>query len=596
MTPQVDGGRFPVKRIVGETVTVEAALFADGHDPVRGVLRVRHGSDRDWTEIPLRPLENDRWTGSFTVSKVGYYAYQILGWVGEERSFRGRRPRNPTRSVVSNEVRDLALFKNEISRHVVARDDGFETYPKEFRLRVDREKARFSAWYELFPRSCSPHPGKHGTFKDLEGWLPTIAGMGFDVLYLPPIHPIARAKRKGKNNALEAGPQDPGSPWAIGSPEGGHKHIHPELGTPADFRRLVAAAREAGLEVALDIALQCSPDHPYVKRHPQWFRRRPDGSIQHAENPPKKYEDILPFDFETRQWKALWEEMKSIFLFWADQGVRLFRVDNPHTKPFDFWEWLIAEVQKKHPDALFLSEAFTRPKVMLLLAKLGFSQSYTYFCWKNTRWELTDYFTELTRPPMSEFFRPSLWPNTPDILTAYLQEGGPGAFRARLILAATLGASYGIYGPAFELCENAPREPGSEEYLNSEKYELKAWETGRPDGLKELITRINRIRRENPALQWNGGLEFHPVDNDRLLCYSKSSPDGANRLLVVVNLDPKHAQAGTVDLPPERLGFTSPSFAVEDLLSGSSYSWHGSRHYVELNPAQAPAHLFRVRA
>ena len=552
VTPEVEGGRFPAKRIIGDAVTVEADLFADGHDPVRALLLYRHESQPRWTEAPMEPLANDRFKASFPAERLGAYLYTLEGWVGEKRA--------------------------EVTH-----------YGKELRVLVDREKARFSAWYEIFPRSC-------GTFKDLEGWLPYIASMGFDVLYLPPIHPIARTKRKGKNNALTAGPADPGSPWAIGSEEGGHTAVHPELGTLADFRRLVASAKEAGLEMALDMALQCSPDHPTVKEHPEWFRWKPDGTIQFAENPPKKYEDIVPFDFESPERESLWAEMESLFEFWIQQGVRIFRVDNPHTKPFPFWEWLLAQIRAKHPDVLFLSEAFTRPKIMMRLAKLGFSQSYTYFAWRDKKWELADYFTELTKGPAREFFRPSLWPNTPDILTATLQEGGAPAFRLRLVLAATLGASYGIYGPAFELCENKPAEPGSEEYLNSEKYELKAWDIRRPDSLKDLITRVNRIRRENPALQRDDGLEFHPVDNDRLLCYSKSSPDGANRILVVVNLDPKAKQAGTVELPPERWGLASPSFAVEDLLDGASYSWHGSRHYVELDPARAPAHLFRVKS
>ncbi len=551
VTPEVDGGRFPVKRIAGEKVTVEADLFADGNGPARGMLLYRHESQTRWAEVPMEPLGNDCYRASFPVERLGCYLYTVEGWVGLKRE-------RPAR------------------------------YEKELRVLVDRGLARFSAWYEIFPRSC-------GTFKDLEGWLPYIAGMGFDVLYLPPIHPVAKRKRKGKNNALTAGPSDPGSPWGIGSEEGGHKAIHPELGTLADFRRLIATAKEAGLEVALDAALQCSPDHPYVKEHPEWFKRRPDGSIPFSENPPKKYEDILPFDFKTPEWESLWAEMKSIFEFWIKQGVRIFRVDNPHTKPFPFWEWLLAEIRAKHPEVLFLSEAFTRPKIMMRLAKLGFTQSYTYFCWRNTKWELAEYFTELTKGPAREFFRPSVWPNTPDILTAYLQEGGPGAFRVRLVLAATLAASYGIYGPAFELCENLAANPGSEEYLNSEKYELKNWNIRRPDSLKELITRVNRIRRENPALQRDDGLEFHPVDNDQLLCYSKRSPDGTNRLVVVVNLDPKAKQSGTVDLPPERLGLSSPSFAVEDLLDGAAYSWHGSRHFVELDPARAPAHIFRVR-
>ncbi len=552
VSPEIDGGRFPVKRIAGDEVRVEADLFADGHEPVEGSLLFKHEADRTWTEVPLKPLENDRWTASFTVSKLGTTLYTLKGWVAGGK-------------------------KNAIA------------YGKELKVQVDRGLARFSAWYELFPRSC-------GSFKDTESRLPYIASMGFDVLYLPPIHPIARIMRKGKNNRVGAEPGDPGSPWAIGAKEGGHKSIHPELGTLDDFRRLVKKAGDLGVETALDIAFQCSPEHPYVREHPEWFRHRPDGSIQYAENPPKKYEDIYPFDFESKQWKALWEELKSIFLFWADQGVRIFRVDNPHTKPFDFWEWVIGEVRAKHPDAIFLSEAFTRPKIMFHLSKLGFTQSYTYFCWRNTRWELADYFTELTQGPAKEFFRPCLWPNTPDILTEFLQKGGRPAFAARFVLAATLGSSYGIYGPAFELCENQPRDPGSEEYLNSEKYEIKHWDVDRPDGLKDLITRVNRIRRDHPVLHRNEGLVFHPSDNDQLICYSKQSPKGGSPLLVVVNLDPHHRQGGSVDLPLDRFGVTAGKpFEVEDLLNGTRYNWQGPRNFVELDPAAASAHIFRVK-
>jgi len=545
---------------------VEADVYADGHDPLAGALKWRHEKETRWKELPLEPLGNDRWRARFTVDRLGRYLYTLEAWPQADPRARAR-------------YRELTLV-------------------------VDREKARFSAWYEIFPRSCAPQPGRpldaaqgrHGTFRDLEGWLPYIAGMGFDVLYLPPIHPIARTQRKGRNNAPAAGPEDPGSPWAIGAAEGGHTAVHPQLGTLEDFRRLLAKAREAGLEVALDLALQCSPDHPYVREHPEWFRKRPDGGIRHAENPPKKYEDIFPLDFSTRRRQPLWEEMRRIFLFWAGQGVRIFRVDNPHTKPFAFWEWLIGELKREHPDLILLSEAFTRPKIMHHLAKLGFTASYTYFTWRNTRQELTDYFAELTQPPAKEFFRPSLWPNTPDILHAYLQEGGPGAFRARYVLAATLAASCGIYGPAFELCECSPREPGSEEYLNSEKYELKRWEVERKDSARDLITRVNRIRRENPALQGNDGLRFHPAGNDQLLCYSKVSRDGGNALLMVVNLDPRGKQAGTVEFAPEQIGLDpGRPYTVEDLLSNTSYTWQGPRNYVELDPARAPAHIFRLR-
>jgi starch synthase (maltosyl-transferring) len=420
--------------------------------------------------------------------------------------------------------------------------------------------------------------------------------MGFDVVYLPPIHPIGVSFRKGRNNTLTPTPEDPGSPWAIGGAEGGHTAIHPQLGTMADFERLVARARDLGMEIALDLAYQCTPDHPWVKSHPEWFRRRPDGTIQYAENPPKKYQDIYPIDFETEDWRALWDALKDVVLYWAQHGVRIFRVDNPHTKAFPFWEWMIAEVQGVYPDVLFLSEAFTRPKVMYRLAKLGFSQSYTYFAWRNTKDELTTYFTELTQTHVREFFRPNLWPNTPDILTEYLQFGGRPGFMIRLVLAATLGASYGIYGPAFELGDSTPRSPGSEEYLNSEKYEIRQWDLANPWSLRDFIARVNRIRRQSPALQTDRGLRFHQTDNPMLLCYSKTSDDQSSVVLVVVNLDFQHTQAGWVSLDLQALGMdeTRP-FQVHDELGEERYLWQGRRNYIELNPHSVPAHIFRLR-
>jgi starch synthase (maltosyl-transferring) len=448
----------------------------------------------------------------------------------------------------------------------------------------------------MFPRSCSPEPGRHGTFKDCEARLPYIAKMGFDVLYLPPVHPIGRTNRKGKNNrpVTEAG--DVGSPWAIGAAEGGHKAVHPDLGSLEDFRHFVDRAKEYGLDIALDIAYQGSPDHPYVKEHPRWFRWRPDNTVQYAENPPKKYEDIYPFDFETEDWPGLWEEFKNVILFWLEQGVTIFRVDNPHTKPFHFWEWLITEIKRDHPETIFLSEAFTRPKVMYRLAKLGFTQSYTYFAWRNTKWELTQYFTELTQTEVKEYFRPNLWPNTPDILTEYLQFGGRPAFMIRLALAATLGANYGIYGPPFELCVNQPREPGSEEYLNSEKYEVRYWDLNQPHSLKDFIGRVNRIRRENPALHSDWNLRFFPIDNEQLICYGKFTDDLSNIIVVVVNLNPHHAQGGWLELPLRELGLDpAQPYQVHDLLGDGRFLWQGARNYVELDPRALPAHIFRVR-
>jgi starch synthase (maltosyl-transferring) len=419
--------------------------------------------------------------------------------------------------------------------------------------------------------------------------------MGFDVVYLPPIHPVGTNFRKGKNNATSASAADVGSPWAIGSPEGGHTAIHPQLGTLADLQALVADAAARGIDVALDIAFQCSPDHPYVSEHPEWFRRRPDGTIQYAENPPKKYQDIYPFDFETTAWQSLWRELTEVVLFWCEQGIRIFRVDNPHTKPFAFWEFLIGQVKAKYPEAIFLAEAFTRPKIMYRLAKLGFTQSYTYFTWRNTKAELTEYFTELALSDVREFFRPNLWPNTPDILPEHLQTGGRAAFVGRLVLAATLGANYGIYGPAFENLEHEPREPGSEEYLNSEKYEVKAWDFSRPQNISTVIAQVNRARRENPALQRDAGLAFHPTDNEQLLCYSKRSEDGANRVLVVVNLNFHGAERGTLDLRLAELGLSPDRpFEVQDLLQAKKFTWQGARNFVELDPQHSPTHVFRI--
>ncbi|HXF96074.1 MAG TPA: alpha-amylase family glycosyl hydrolase, partial [Gemmatimonadales bacterium] len=466
-------------------------------------------------------------------------------------------------------------------------------HPVTFPITVDRERAAFAAWYEMFPRSQATESGRHGTFADAERRLPRLAELGFDVIYLPPIHPIGRTNRKGRNNALVAGPGDPGSPWAIGSAEGGHTAVEPQLGTLEDFERFVARARELGMEVALDYALQCSPDHPWVREHPGWFFTRPDGTIRYAENPPKKYEDIYPLNFWCDDYPRLWEACRDILLFWIARGVRTFRVDNPHTKPFAFWEWVIGEVKAVHPDVVFLSEAFTRPARMKGLAKLGFTQSYTYFTWRNTAWELREYLTELTRTEMAEYFRPNLFPNTPDILHEYLQTGGRPAFRIRLVLAATLSPLYGIYS-GFELCENTPLRPGSEEYLNSEKYEIRVRDWEAPGNLNDDIALLNRIRRENPALQRLSNLTFHHSENDRTLFYHKHAP--GNDLLIVVTLDPHEPQETAVHLPLGALGVAEDApFEVEDLLTGARYTWRGARNYVRLDPATAVAHVLRLR-
>jgi starch synthase (maltosyl-transferring) len=491
-------------------------------------------------------------------------------------------------------LRQLALDAELAELAAAYPDRRFEVrWEQELAVTVERERARYSAWYELFPRSAGSS-GRHGRFDDVIARLPYVAAMGFDVLYLPPIHPIGRERRKGPNNTLAAKPNDVGSPWAIGAAEGGHKALHPQLGTLADFERLRAAAAEHGLEIALDLAYQCAPDHPYVRAHPQWFRHRPDGSVQYAENPPKKYQDIYPFDFESDDWAGLWRELRDVIEFWLAQGVRIFRVDNPHTKAFPFWQWAIADAKRSHPDAIFLAEAFTRPKVMHRLAKLGFSQSYTYFAWRNTRQELTEYFTELARGPGREYFRPNVWPNTPDILTEYLQFGGRGAFMARVVLAATLAASYGIYGPAFELMEHQAREPGSEEYLDSEKYQIRDWDLGRADSLADLIGRLNKARRDNPALQSDWSLAFHGIDNDAMICYSKSVGD--NVVLTIVNLDPYHVQSGWTALDLDALGIdaTAP-YQMHELLGGGRHLWQGARNFVQLDPQRVPAHVFRLR-
>jgi starch synthase (maltosyl-transferring) len=634
VAPEIDGGRFPIKRRSGEQVVVEADVFTDGHDALSCVLLYRRDADTDWTEVAMAPLVNDRWRGAFAVSELGRYRYTIQAWVDRFKTWsrdlakRVEAGQDVTVDLlIGAELIEAArqrageIDAGRLQLYVEAlRTGGSEgarqalsielqalmerhaerqfatSYAKELEVAVDRERARFGAWYELFPRSCAPEPGQHGTFKDVEERLPYVASMGFDVLYLPPIHPIGRSFRKGRNNSTTPGPEDPGSPWAIGAAEGGHKAILPQLGTLDDFQHLLRRAAEYGIELALDIAFQCAPDHPYVKEHPEWFRKRPDGTIQYAENPPKKYQDIYPFDFETEDWQALWEELKSIVLYWIDQGVRIFRVDNPHTKPFTFWEWLIGDIKRDYPETIFLSEAFTRPKVMYRLAKLGFTQSYNYFPWRNTKSELTEYFTELAQTEVREFFGPNLWPNTPDILPEYLQYGGRPAFMTRLILAATLGPSYGIYGPAYELCDNRPLGPGKEEYCDSEKFEIKHWDLERPDSLWKLIARVNQIRRENPVFHSNQNLRFRQVDNEQIIAFTKSTDDLSNQVLVVVNLDPHHAQAGIVDLPLEELRIDQQQpYQVHDLLTDARYLWHGVRNYVELNPQIVPANIFMIR-
>jgi starch synthase (maltosyl-transferring) len=634
--PEIDGGRFAIKRVAGDRVAVEADVFADGHDVIACSLVHRYVDEPTWSEAPMTPLVNDRWRGEFPVPRAGRAEYSVVAWVDRFRSWSRDLKRRPTtdpdidvhlrvgadlvlavadratgaaaawlcaRSALLAgpapiDEKIAAAFDPELAETMrLHADRQYATqYGRELPVVVDRPKARFSTWYELFPRSCSCEPGQHGTFADVEAQLPRIAGMGFDVLYLPPIHPIGRAFRKGKNNTTKAQPGDVGSPWGIGAAEGGHTAIHPELGTLDDFRRLVSAAQGHGIDIALDIAYQCSPDHPWVAEHPEWFRRRPDGSIQYAENPPKKYQDIYPIDFESEDWVALWKALADVVFFWIGQGVTVFRVDNPHTKAFPFWEWMIGEVKSRHPEIIFLSEAFTRPKVMYRLAKAGFTQSYTYFTWRNTKAELTEYFTELTRTEAREFFRPNLWPNTPDILPEFLQWSGRPGFVSRVVLAATLGASYGIYGPAFELCEARPIAPGKEEYLDSEKYQISRWTFGGPNDLSEIVTRLNRFRHENPALQSDRGLVFHPTDNPEILCYSKYDPETRNRIVAIVNLDPHHVQSGWVDLDLDALGVEAGRpYQMHDPIAGGSFLWHGGRNFVRLDPQIFPAHVFLMR-
>jgi len=633
--PEIGGEAFPVKRVIGEKITVEADIFSDGHDSLSARLLYKKSGGRTWKEAPMAHIENDRWRGEFAARETGNYLYTLAGWVNHFATWQrdlqkkydagqdihvdiligidlireaAERAPEKERAVFDESIHLLSREKerekiilhalSEELRTVVDRYPDMRyaaRYGKELPVAVERLKALFSTWYEMFPRSCSREPGRHGTFQDCETFLPEIQRMGFDVLYLPPIHPIGKTNRKGKNNTLQVTEHDVGSPWAIGSEEGGHKAVHPELGTLEDFRRLVGKAEKYGIEVAMDIALQCSPDHPYVKEHPQWFKWRPDGSVQYAENPPKKYEDILPLNFETEDWEGLWNEIREVFLFWIENGIRIFRVDNPHTKPFRFWNWLITGIKAEYPEVIFLAEAFTRPKVMYRLAKAGFTQSYTYFTWRNTKYEIREYINELTTTDAREFFRPNFWPNTPDILPEHLQYGGRNAFMMRLVLAATLSSSYGIYGPAFELLVNEAVQ-GKEEYLNSEKYELKNWDRDREGNLKDFIARINTIRRENPALQTTYTIRHYNIDNDRILAYGKNTEDYENIILIAVNLDPFHTHSGWITIPIRELGIDpNQPYLVHDLIGDDKYIWQGERNYIEINPNTSPACIFRIR-
>ena len=640
VSPELYGGKYPAKAVEGGRLVVEADIFVDGAETVSAELCFRSSGFAEWQRSPMVSLGNDRWQGSFTVGFPGFYEYTIEAWVDHFQTWK----KGLTKKIEAGQDVSLdleigallvadgmaragiadaaklaafaALLRSEDKKKSAAAalegtleqlmadnpDKACATvYEKALGLTVEQKKAGCSAWYEFFPRSWSTLPGKHGTFNDCNRLLPFIAGMGFDVVYLPPIHPIGYAKRKGKNNALVAAPDDPGSCWAIGNKDGGHKAVHPELGTIKDFKAFVAAAEELGISVALDIAFQCSPDHPYVKEHPQWFKWRPDGTVQFAENPPKRYEDILPIDFESADWQNLWIELKSIFLFWIDKGVKIFRVDNPHTKAFPFWEWAIASIREEHPDTVFLAEAFTRPKLMARLAVVGYSQSYSYFTWRNNKHELQEYLLELTSSPLKYFMRPNFWPNTPDILHEEFQTGDRNRFIIRMVLASTLSSNYGMYGPAYELCEYLPVPGSKEDYLNSEKYEIKQWDIDRPGNIRAEITRINRIRKENTALQQTNDITFVRIEaspgqeNDQLMGYLKRSDDGRNSILTVVCLDSSNTQGGWLRFPLEL--FNKPhdaQFKVEDLLSGIHYDWNGEWNYVAVNPWIMPAHIFRV--
>ena len=646
ITPAVDDGRFPIKRICGDTVEVQADCFGDGHDAIACAVLYRPVGEGAWRRTPMLALGNDRWSGSFTVDAVGCWEYGVQAWVDPLLSWQHDFARRVDLADICIAARSgVALIQEAAQRAEptakapllrtwaadlsallaqstqasdcdvaalkrVALEPTFSalaqhhpdlrlayTHPQSYVVRVERERARFSAWYEFFPRSASNDAQRHGTFADCEAWLPYVQKMGFDVIYFPPIHPIGRMRRKGRNNTLDAHPDDVGSPWAIGNADGGHKAILSALGTVDDFRRLLGRAAEHGIELALDIAFQCAPDHPWVTEHPQWFKQRADGSIQYAENPPKKYQDIYPFDFETPDWQALWLALADVIDYWASEGVRIFRVDNPHTKAFPFWEWAMARVRETYPDAIFLSEAFTRPRVMHRLAKVGFSQSYTYFTWRNTKQELQTYFTELAHGVGRDYFRPNVWPNTPDILPAALQYGGRPMFMARVALAATLSANYGLYGPAYELQDHEALREGGEEYRNSEKFECRSWDTARPDSLAEFIGALNRARRDNPALQRDDGLRFLAIDNDQLIAYAKTTPDGTNTVVCVVNLDPHNTQGGWLELDIDTFGLASnQAYQMHDLISGARFLWNGARNFVSLDPQRCPVHAMQLRA
>ncbi len=629
LQPVVEGGLYPAKRTVGERVDVTAAIFGDGHDHIRASAFYKKEMTGEWLEIPMTPTFNDEWTVSFYVGETGNYFFTVHAWIDHFETWhdgfikkaeakvdvkvelmegaemlRKLGEKRPLLIALAKKLEDkthyfeaIDLILSQDFAKVVGENplkEIFTSVDKEYPILVERTKANFSAWYEFFPRSSSLEANRHGTFQDCIKLLPRIAAMGFDVLYFPPIHPIGKKNRKGKNNNVRAGADEPGSPWAIGSDEGGHKSILPALGSLDDFKKLIAEAKKAGVDIAMDIAFQCAPDHPYVKEHPQWFKLRPDGSIQYAENPPKKYQDIYPFNFESDDWKALWEELRSVFLYWIDHGIRIFRVDNPHTKPIPFWQWLIAEVRQRDADVIFLSEAFTRPKIMASLAKVGFTQSYTYFTWRVAKQELVDYMNELVSAPSRNFFRPNFWPNTPDILPYHLQFQGENSFIMRYALAATLSSNYGVYGPPYEFYENTPME-AREEYFNSEKYEVRHYDWKRTNRMTDIMTMLNKARKENHALQSTWNIQFCTIENPNLIAYLKATDDLSNIVLVVVNIDPNGTQSGYVQLPKSKLALRDKiNVKLHDMITEENYTWTQEWNFVEINPHKMPFHLFKL--
>lgn len=628
--PEVDGGKYPAKRAVGEYVNVTADIFADGHDHIRATLLFRHESSSEWTTVEMVHLVNDQWQASFRADKKGYYTFTVKSWIDHfDTWYDGFKKKVAAKVDVKVELLEGALMLRKLSKGSEMKllrmadqlydskgyvqginlvlSKAFEQvvhdhpliehevqYEKELKVRVEHVKSNYSSWYELFPRSAALDGDRHGTFQDVIRLLPRIVAMGFDVLYLPPIHPIGKINRKGKNNNVRAGHGEPGSPWAIGNDEGGHKSIHAELGTMDDYKRLISEAGKHDIDIAFDLAFQCAPDHPYVTEHPEWFKQRPDGTIQYAENPPKKYQDIYPFNFECDNWKELWEELKSVIFFWIDNGVKIFRVDNPHTKPIRFWEWVIAEVNSKYEDIIFLSEAFTKPKVMASLAKIGFTQSYTYFTWRVSKYELTEYMNDLVNGPSRNYFRPNFWPNTPDILPYHLQHQGDNIFIIRLALAATLSSNFGMYGPPYEFCENTPVE-GREEYYNSEKYELKKYDWRRTNRMTDIVALLNKARKEHRALQSTWNIQFLPIENSNIIAYLKATEDLSDIVLVVVSLDAYVKQSGYVQLPKEKLKLGDHiNVKLHDLVTDEYYTWTQEWNYVELDSYALPFHLFKL--